>query len=92
MQVAKEASRVILADDNFATIVAAVAEGRRVYDNLRKVLCFVLPTNVAQGFCILVAICIGMPEPLNALQVRGCVWLTVCGCVCDCVCLCICLC
>ncbi len=39
-----------------------------MYDNLRKVLSFVLPTNVAQGICILAAICIGMPFPLNAIQ------------------------
>jgi magnesium-transporting ATPase (P-type) len=68
-EVAKEASRMVLADDNFSTIVAAIKEGRRVYDNLKKVLLFVLPTNVAQGICILAAIVIGLPFPLNAIQI-----------------------
>jgi magnesium-transporting ATPase (P-type) len=68
-EVAKEASRMVLADDRFDTIVAAIKEGRRVYDNLRKVLMFILPTNIAQGLCILAAIILGMPFPLNAIQV-----------------------
>jgi len=68
-EVAKEASRMVLADDRFDTIVAAIKEGRRVYDNLRKVLMFILPTNIAQGLCIFAAIILGMPFPLNAIQV-----------------------
>ena len=52
--VAKEAAKMILADDNFATIVNAVREGRGVYDNLVKILLFALPTNFAQGICIVV--------------------------------------
>jgi magnesium-transporting ATPase (P-type) len=52
--VSKEASKMVLADDNFATIVAAVEEGRRVWANLRKILVFNLPVNFAQGTCILV--------------------------------------
>ena len=50
--VAKEAAKMILADDNFATLVHAVREGRGVYDNLVKILYFALPTNFAQGICI----------------------------------------
>jgi magnesium-transporting ATPase (P-type) len=68
-EVAKEASRMVLADDRFDTIVAAIKEGRRVYDNLRKVLMYILPTNIAQGLCILAAIILGMIFPLNAIQV-----------------------
>jgi magnesium-transporting ATPase (P-type) len=68
-EVAKEASRMVLADDRFDTIVAAIKEGRRVYDNLRKVLMYILPTNIAQGLCIVAAIILGMPFPLNAIQV-----------------------
>jgi hypothetical protein len=61
------------ADDSFATIAVAVREGRGVYDNLRKLLMFALPTNFAQGFCIVAAMVIGMPTPLVAIQVRqGC--------------------
>lgn len=54
--VAKEAADVILTDDNFATIEAAVEEGRRVYDNLIKAIAFVLPTSVGLGLLVLLAI------------------------------------
>jgi magnesium-transporting ATPase (P-type) len=54
--VSKEAADIVLTDDNFASIAAAVEEGRRVYDNLVKSLAFVLPTNMAQGFIILWAV------------------------------------
>lgn len=54
--VAKEASDMILTDDNFATIEAAVEEGRRVYDNLIKAIAFVLPTSVGQGLLVLLAV------------------------------------
>lgn len=68
-EVAKEASEMILADDNFATIEVAVREGRGVYDNLLKILSFILPTNFAQGLSISAAIFIGLGQPLGALQV-----------------------
>jgi magnesium-transporting ATPase (P-type) len=54
--VAREASDMILVDDNFASIEAAVEEGRRVYDNLVKSLAFILPTSLGQAFIILIAI------------------------------------
>lgn len=54
--VAKEASDMILADDNFASIEASVEEGRRVYDNLVKAFAFVLPTSLAQALVILIAV------------------------------------
>jgi Ca2+-transporting ATPase len=54
--VAREASDMILADDNFASIEAAVEEGRRVYDNLIKALVFILPTSLGQGLVILIAV------------------------------------
>ena len=54
--VSRQASDMVLTDDNFATIVAAVEEGRRVFDNLVKSLVFVLPTNVGEALVILVAI------------------------------------
>ena len=61
---------MVLADDNFATIVAAVKEGRRVWDNLRKVLIFNLPVNFAQGFSILFAYILGLDTPpLSPIQV-----------------------
>lgn len=55
-EVAKEASDMILADDNFASIEAAVEEGRRVYDNLIKSVAFVLPTSLGQALVILIAV------------------------------------
>lgn len=54
--VAREAADIVLADDNFATISAAVEEGRRVYDNLAKSLAFILPTSLGQSMIILVAV------------------------------------
>jgi magnesium-transporting ATPase (P-type) len=53
---AQEASDIVLADDNFATIVAAVEEGRRVFDNLRKGLAFLLATNVGQVLLVLIPV------------------------------------
>jgi magnesium-transporting ATPase (P-type) len=53
---AKEAADIVLGDDNFATIKAAIEEGRRVYDNLVKALAFVLPTNVGEALIVLVAV------------------------------------
>lgn len=54
--VAKEAADIVLGDDNFATIRAAIEEGRRVYDNLVKALAFALPTNVGEALVVLVAV------------------------------------
>jgi magnesium-transporting ATPase (P-type) len=66
----KEAADVVLADDNFATIERAVAEGRRIYDNIRKAVLFLLPTNGAQSLVILAAIIFGFATlPLEPVQV-----------------------
>ncbi|WP_426308812.1 cation-translocating P-type ATPase [Cellulosimicrobium sp. E-16] len=65
----KEAAEVVLADDNFATIERAVKEGRRIYDNIRKSLLFLLPTNGAQSLVILVAVLFGLTLPLQPVQV-----------------------
>lgn len=68
--VAREASEMILADDNFATIVTAVREGRVVWDNLRKILLVNTPINNAQGMSVLFGIVLGLPDtPLTAIQV-----------------------
>jgi len=68
-EVTKDAAEMVLADDNFATIVAAVEEGRRVYDNLKKTILFVLPTNVAEGFLIMASIFFGTLLPLTPVQI-----------------------
>ncbi|MCR2818354.1 cation-transporting P-type ATPase [Microbacterium sp. zg.Y1090] len=65
----KEAAEIVLADDNFATIRSAVREGRRIYDNLRKSVVFLLPTNGAQSLVILVAVVFGLALPLTPVQV-----------------------
>jgi magnesium-transporting ATPase (P-type) len=68
--VAREASDMILADDNFATIVKAVAEGRAVWDNLRKVLLVNTPINNAQGLSVLFGLLFGLKQsPLSSIQV-----------------------
>jgi magnesium-transporting ATPase (P-type) len=65
----KEAADIVLADDNFATIERAVEEGRRIYDNVRRSLLFLLPTNGAQSLVILVAVLFGLTLPLEPVQV-----------------------
>jgi magnesium-transporting ATPase (P-type) len=68
-EVTKEAAGMILADDNFASITAAVKEGRTVYNNIEKAILFMLPTNVAQALVIMVAIFVGFTMPITAPQV-----------------------
>jgi magnesium-transporting ATPase (P-type) len=68
-EVTKEAAGMVLADDNFASITAAVKEGRTVYNNIEKAILFMLPTNVAQALVIMVAIFLGFTIPITAPQV-----------------------
>lgn len=68
-EVTKDSAEVVLADDNFTSIETAVEEGRRIYDNLRKALVFLLPTNGAQATVVLVAVAFGWTLPLTPLQV-----------------------
>lgn len=68
-EAAREAASMVLADDNFASIAAAVAEGRTVYDNLRKTILFLLPTNAAQAMIILLAILAGTTLPITPVQI-----------------------
>ncbi|MGR4068399.1 cation-translocating P-type ATPase [Billgrantia sp. C5P2] len=67
-EAAKEAAEMVLADDNFATIVGAIEEGRKVYDNIRKTVTFLLPTNGAQGLAIMLAVLAGTQLPITPLQ------------------------
>ncbi len=66
---AKESAAMVLADDNFATIVHAVREGRTIFDNLQKAILFVLPTSFAQAFAVIVAILFGLTLPITAVQI-----------------------
>jgi magnesium-transporting ATPase (P-type) len=65
----KEASEIVLADDNFATIERAVEEGRRTFDNIQKSIVFLLPTNGAQSLVLLTAVLLGLPLPLEPVQI-----------------------
>ncbi|SDJ82959.1 cation-translocating P-type ATPase [Billgrantia gudaonensis] len=67
-EAAKEAAEMVLADDNFATIVGAIREGRKVYDNIRKTITFLLPTNGGQGLAIMLAVLAGGELPVTPLQ------------------------
>lgn len=66
--VAKNAADMILTDDNFATIVAAVKEGRGIYDNIKKAVHFLLSSNIGEILTIFAAILFGLPTPLVAVQ------------------------
>ena len=65
----KEAAEMVLADDNFASIAAAVREGRTVYDNLRKVVQWTLPTNGGEASLIIVALALGLTLPVTPVQI-----------------------
>jgi Ca2+-transporting ATPase len=67
--VSKEAADMLLTDDNFATIEAAVEEGRGVFDNLTKFIAYILPTNGGQGMIILAAIFAGITLPVLPVQI-----------------------
>ncbi|MCU0840510.1 MAG: cation-transporting P-type ATPase [Thiobacillaceae bacterium] len=67
--VAKEAADLILLDDNFASIVAAVEEGRAVYDNLRKFLTYILTSNIPELVPYLAFVLFGIPLPLTIIQI-----------------------
>ncbi|MFA1644231.1 MAG: HAD-IC family P-type ATPase, partial [Enterobacteriaceae bacterium] len=68
-EVTKEAADMVLTDDNFATIASAVKEGRRVYDNLKKTILFIMPTNLAQGLLIIIALLAGNVIPLTPVLI-----------------------
>jgi calcium-translocating P-type ATPase len=68
-EAAKEAADLVLADDNFASIAAAVREGRTVYDNLKKVISWTLPTNAGESMVIVLALMLGLALPVTAVQI-----------------------
>jgi len=68
-EAAKEAAEMVLLDDNFASIVNAVHEGRTVYDNIRKVIAWTLPTNGGEALTVIAAIAFGFTLPVSAVQI-----------------------
>jgi len=68
-EAAKEAAELVLADDNFASIASAVREGRTVYDNIKKVITWTLPTNAGEAMTIVIALFLGLSLPITALQI-----------------------
>jgi magnesium-transporting ATPase (P-type) len=68
-EAAKEASRMVLTDDNFASIVSAVREGRTMYDNLTKVIAWTLPTNGGEAMMIILAVAFHVMLPVSPLQI-----------------------
>ena len=72
--VAKEAATMVLTDDNFATIVAAVRQGRALYDNILKFVRFQLSTTIGAILTVFIAPLLGLPEPFTALQI---LWVAI---------------
>ena len=68
-EVAKEAAEMVLADDNFASISHAVKQGRTVYDNLKKTILFILPTNGGEALTVILAIILGRSLPITPVQI-----------------------
>jgi calcium-translocating P-type ATPase len=68
-EASRQAAEMVLADDNFATIKAGVEEGRGVYDNIRKSILFLLPTNTAQSLVIVLAVLAGLALPITPVQI-----------------------
>jgi Ca2+-transporting ATPase len=68
-EVTKEAASLVLVDDNFASIVAAVEEGRVIYDNIRKFIRFLLSCNTGEIFTMFLSMLLGFPLPLRAIQI-----------------------
>jgi calcium-translocating P-type ATPase len=68
-EAAKEAADLVLADDNFASIAAAVREGRTVYDNLKKVISWTLPTNAGESIVVVLALLAGLALPLTPVMI-----------------------
>ncbi|MBK9363609.1 MAG: HAD-IC family P-type ATPase [Rubrivivax sp.] len=73
-EVAKSAARIVISDDNFATIVAAIEQGRVVYGNLKKVILYLFATSVDEVLVLLLALLAGLPLPLAAVQI---LWINI---------------
>jgi magnesium-transporting ATPase (P-type) len=70
-EAAREAAEMVITDDRFASIVAGIEEGRTVYDNIRKSLLFILPTNGAEALIVVAAVVLGRMLPITPAQILG---------------------
>jgi len=68
-EAAREAAELVLADDNFSSIAAAVREGRTVYDNIKKVISWTLPTNAGEAMTVTIALLAGLTLPVTPIQI-----------------------
>ncbi|MFW6339658.1 MAG: cation-translocating P-type ATPase [Wenzhouxiangella sp.] len=68
-EASRQAAEMVLADDNFASIASGIEEGRGIYDNIRKAILFILPTNAAEALVIAVAVLVGMTLPITPVQI-----------------------
>ncbi|WP_304055709.1 cation-transporting P-type ATPase [Nitrosomonas communis] len=68
-EVAKEAAKMVITDDNFVSIAHAVEEGRTVYDNIRKTIIYIMPTSVAEAGMLVIAILLGITLPISPVQI-----------------------
>ncbi len=73
-EVAKEAAKIVITDDNFSTIVAAVSEGRLVYQNIKKLILFLFVTSIDEVIVLFLALILGYPIPLAAVQI---LWINI---------------
>lgn len=67
--ITKQVASIILRDDNFATIAAAVEEGRIIYDNIQKFILYILSSNTSELLAVLVALCVNAPSPFTTMQI-----------------------
>jgi P-type Ca2+ transporter type 2C len=67
--IAKDAGGIVLLDDNFATIVKAIAEGRKIFDNIRRMLFYLLSTSLGEVLTMIGALLLGLPLPVTAIQI-----------------------
>jgi len=74
--ITKQSASIVLADDNFKTIAYAVQEGRRIYDNIKKFILYLLSCNAAEIFVMLLAVIIGAPVPFAPIQI---LWANIIG-------------
>jgi len=67
--IAKDAGGIVMLDDNFATIVTAISEGRRIYDNIKRMIFYLLSTSIGEVLTMIAALVIGLPLPVTATQI-----------------------